>query len=250
MLLGVARDSMLEGYWHVHQEPRIMNGLRQLNLVGITVPDFSFFTDIPRPDSLRNRKRMLMVAQRLSEAGIPVIPHFNAGNDFDWEVWAELLRRNPAMTVFAKEFQTGHRSSEKMREAAESILRLQNAVGRPLHPVLVSGFKAVKLLAPHFRSITVLDTMPCMKALKFKKHQQGVPLRQQWVPSDESPSHCVASLIEGNVESYSAKIHARILQFRTSPSSRSNSQNSWGESSVPSAQTNRWPSAMRPGRVN
>lgn len=233
LLLGVAHDSMLEGYWRVHQDERVLRGLRLLNVVGVTVPDFSFFTDVPRPDSMRNRRRMLLVADRLSKAGIPVIPHFNAGNDFDWKVWAELLRRNPSVTMFAKEFQTGHRSSAQLQAATEAMVKLQATVGRPLHPVLVSGFKAVKLLASAFENFTVIDAMPCVKALKLKQFQIGTSIRKQWIPSTETPTDCLAGLIEGNVKGYANKIYWRMTQSRTNPFSRSNLGKSWGKISSP-----------------
>ena len=233
LLLGVARDSSLEGYWRVHQDERVLDGLRSLNVVGVTVPDFSFFTDVPRPDSMRNRRRMLLVADRLSRSGIPVIPHFNAGNNFDWEVWAELLRRNPSVTVFAKEFQTGHRNSAQLQEATDAMAKLQATVGRPLHPVLVSGFKAVKLLALAFENFTVIDAMPCVKALKLKQFQAGTSVRKQWTPSEETPADCLAGLIEGNVEGCAGKVHLRMIQSRTNPLSRSNLRKSWGKISSP-----------------
>ncbi len=227
LLLGVARDSSLEGYWHIHQDGQMMEGLRQLDPVGVTVPDFSFFTDVPRTDSMLNRRRMLLVAQRLSEAGICVVPHFNAGNDFDWMVWAELLRRNQSVTMFAKEFQTGHRKREQTEAAATAILKLRDAVGRPLHPVLVSGLKAVNLLAPHFDSLTVLDAMPCFKALKCKRFHPEATVRRQWEPSAESPADCLAGLIEANVAGYAGKVRARVDQSRMRPERRSNLRNSW-----------------------
>jgi hypothetical protein len=162
LVVGVAKDPKIEGFWRNHRS--LIPLLAGLDLHGVTVPNFSYFTDWPRPHILYNRKRGLQVADLLIEHGIRVVPHFNAVSWSDWAFWGELLRQNPGLSVFCKEFQTGNRLKVNYEAAVAEMVQMQSDVGRDLHPIVVAGFKAVELLEANFKTFTLIDSTPSIKA--------------------------------------------------------------------------------------
>lgn len=165
ILRGVDDDRKLERFWKYHRTNDVGAALAKLGLLGVTSPNFSFFTDATRFQILRNRKRILLVCERLAAAGVPVIPHLNALSASDWEFWAGFLREHSEITVVAKEFQTGLRNGEEGASAYKEIIRLQEKVGRPLHPILVAGGRFYNEANKDFTRATVMDSTAFMGAV-------------------------------------------------------------------------------------
>ena len=69
--------------------------LARLGTIAMTVPNFSFFENAPRPHTLWNLKRMLIVAEELTTAGLPAVVHLNALTAADWKLWTHFLRVRP-----------------------------------------------------------------------------------------------------------------------------------------------------------
>lgn len=164
ILCGVAVDRRLELFWAHHRQDAVAVHLARLGIIGVTVPNFSFFTDVTRFQILRNRKRIVLMTERLSEAGVPVAPHLNALTDRDWEFWYELLRDHPATSVVTLEFQTGLATQDEGREALQRVANLQQKLGRLLHPILVAGAKHYLEAQSLFTRFSVLDSRPFMEA--------------------------------------------------------------------------------------
>lgn len=68
LLVSVAEDAVLERFWENMGTNDVPRRLANLGLIGMTVPNFSFFSDAPRTHTLWNRGRMLRVAEALSAA--------------------------------------------------------------------------------------------------------------------------------------------------------------------------------------
>jgi Domain of unknown function (DUF4417) len=174
LVVGVGKDPKIEGFYRKHRT--LIPLLANLDLHAVTVPNFSYFSDSPRPHILYNRKRGLRVADKLIEHGIRVVPHFNAINWTDWVFWTELLRESPGLSVFCKEFQTGNRLKVNYERTVANMAQMQNDVGRNLHPIVIAGLKAIELLKQHFQTFTLIDSTPSIKA-------------KNWQVLDESTSH-------------------------------------------------------------
>jgi hypothetical protein len=170
LVVGVAKDPKIESFWRDHVT--LIPLLADLGLHGVTVPNFSYFLDSPRPHILYNRKRGLRVADLLIEHGIRVVPHFNAISWSDWAFWGRLLRESPGLSVFCKEFQTGNRLKVNYEQTVAKMAELQREVGRDLHPVIVGGLKAIELLKREFNSFTLIDSTPSIKT-KNRQLLQG-----------------------------------------------------------------------------
>jgi hypothetical protein len=169
LVVSVAMDPKIEEYWRYARKARIGQLISQLDVLGMTVPNFSFFEDAPRPHTLWNRYRMMRSAEALSEDGVAVIPHLNAVVENDWAFWRELLRQQAGLRVVAKEFHTGLAYRDKGLKAVEDLARLQDDVGRVLHPLIVAGGRFAPELARLFDAFTIVDSLPFSQTLMGRK---------------------------------------------------------------------------------
>lgn len=164
LLSGVAIDRHLEVFWAEHRRADLAAQLVRLGICGLTTPNFSFFTDVTGFQILRNFKRILLTAERMSAAGIPVALHLNAITPRNWEMWFDLLAQHPNVTVVALEFQTGLAIHEEGKKALQCVADLQHKLGRLLHPVLVGGAKHYLEAETLFNRFTIVDSRPFMEA--------------------------------------------------------------------------------------
>ena len=215
LLVSVGTDDLLEGFWRHHRGEGVLESLADLNLLGVTVPNFSFFDDVPRPHSLWNRSRMLRVAERLTAAGVRVVPHFNASNRTDWEFWENFLRDQPTLTCVAKEFQTGLKRKESGRRAFYALVDLQQKLGRALHPVLIAGAcyagaRYAGLLRKHFgQHFTIADSRPffCTIHRRFADPQEHI---LRWRRCSSVPGQPLDALLDYNLGLYQTWLAHRI----------------------------------------
>jgi hypothetical protein len=207
ILVGVDFDAPIELFWSEHLVSGVLEGLSHLGVIGVTIPNYSFFTDSPRPQILRNWKRMLLTAERLSAAGLPVAPHINAITPHDWERALDFLRTHPEITVVTMEFQTGTLARKEVgREAFDSLVDLKRKLGRDLHPLVIGGARYFHELADQFRSFTVIDSQPFMQAKARQMlvcNPEGSWSWQHTPTSDKAP---LDEIVETNVLYYEDKL--------------------------------------------
>ena len=165
LLVSVALDKHLEAYWRYRNSYAVAEHLASLDVIGLTVPNFSFFSDAPRTHTLWNRTRMIRVAEELSQAGIGVAPHVNALTPADWEFWAQVLKSQPHIQHITKEFQTGLARKDAGLDQLDALRRLQDRVGRDLHPIAVGAARLAPELAKAFRCFTIVDSEPFMATM-------------------------------------------------------------------------------------
>ena len=68
LFVSVAKDRRLEAYWHYRRDVAVPQQIARLSIWGMTVPNFSFFSDAPRPHILNNA--VATVAGTLTFEGI------------------------------------------------------------------------------------------------------------------------------------------------------------------------------------
>ena len=66
---GVDRDAKLEAWWAFADRALIMSTLRDLGIALVSVPNFSLFLNVPRPDNLHSMKRIALGWAELMAAG-------------------------------------------------------------------------------------------------------------------------------------------------------------------------------------
>lgn len=201
ILISVATDDALEVYWARRRQDGVPAALSRLGLDGITVPNFSFFTDAPRPHTLWNRARMALVAREFTQEGLAVIPHLNAETTSDWQWWEHLVLQQPQLTYVAKEFQTGLARHEAGLEALDHLRRLQDRAGRELHPILIGAGRYVREIKAAFANFTISDSRPFMETMARRRAMFGSRIRWLYAPSPSGSS--VDELLLHNVSVYS-----------------------------------------------
>jgi len=210
ILRGTAKDPPLERYWKYRRRddaPRLMAGLGLSLVVG---PNFSHFLDVPRTDNLFNRKRQLICLGEMATAGLNPVPHLNAVMPGDWSFWKDYLRSNASIRQVAVEFQTGNKRGAEGTKAVLRLSRLQDQLGRNLHPVLIGGAQFLTRIACEFDEFTLIDSTPFMKGVKrlsFDASKAG----RAWVEKRTSPGESIDPLIAQNIAGYSAWVDRRCV---------------------------------------
>ncbi|WP_309711765.1 DUF4417 domain-containing protein, partial [Armatimonas sp.] len=199
ILLGVARDYVLENYWANRSEFGWPARLAQLGFQTATSPNYSFFQDAPGSDIIYNRRRILITSGELSSAGISTIPHLNALTPSDWKYWSSLLSQQTDIVYIAKEFQTGLHHSEEGRNAIYELVRLQDRVGRELRPVIVGGTQHLELVARYFKYPTFIESSSFMRTVK-RRRAILVDNRLRWHPELTPKGEPLDDLLSHNVK--------------------------------------------------
>lgn len=209
LLVGVDLDAPIENFWEAHRLPGVLESIRDLGVIGVTVPNFSYFTCVPRFQIMRNWKRILLSAERLSAAGIHVAPHLNANTPGDWEAAYEFLRDHPEVSVVTMEFQTGTRANGEVgQEAFNELVRLQSRLGRALHPLLVGAARFYLEAKKHFATFTVIDSQPFMQAISRQVLTVDVEGRHVWTERPTPEGAPLDDLIETNMLLYPDKLNS------------------------------------------
>lgn len=208
VLLGTATDSALEKYWAYRRRDDAPRQIAKLNVECAIGPNFSFFLDAPRTDVLFNRKRQLLCLSELADAGINTVPHLNAVMPGDWEIWRQYLSRSDSVRFVAKEFQTGCKNRVEGVKAIECLARLQDQLGRELHPLAISGGQFTEEIATRFRTFSIIDSRPFMNAV-FRQRAKIFAKGLKWIKDPTLPGIGVDEHIKANISAYASWVKAR-----------------------------------------
>jgi hypothetical protein len=166
---GTAQDRFLEWYWANRRGDRAPDQMAQLGIALVIGPNFSHFLDVPRTDNLFNRKRQLICLEEMAAAGLDAVPHLSAVAPGDWAFWRVYLRERETITYVAKEFQTGNKNKTQGRRAIDRLARLQDELGRALHPLVIGGGQFVEYVAARFPQFTLIDSEPFSRATRRRR---------------------------------------------------------------------------------
>ena len=211
---SATHDAEIELFWEYHRKNDTSGRLREMGVVGATTPNYSYFTDSPRPAALRNRKRILLTAERFGEAQVPTILHLNAHTDADWRGWAEILKHQPQMAVVAKEFQTGNKDVERGRHAWDCLSELEQQVGRSLHVVAIGAAQFLPYAATRVSGITLVDSAPFMKTMMRQLCVTDRTGDISWIQHPTDLGDSLDGLLESNVRSYARWVERTLLLAR------------------------------------
>jgi Domain of unknown function (DUF4417) len=203
LLISVSSDPYLEQYWGWAKRTATPERLAALGIAGITIPNFSFFSDAHRYHLLYNRGRIEACLAELSTAGVPVIPHIHALTTGDHRYWIGWLRVNPQVRYVCREFQTGNGETE-----IDELARIQDVAGRELHPLVIGGARFAPRLRELFARSTIVDATPFVKA---QNGQRAILAngRVQWVSRYTASPPGRGQLLQHNINVYEALIAKR-----------------------------------------
>ena len=209
VLIGVGKDTLVESFWSRFREAGFARLLAPLNILGVTIPNFSFAWDVTRYDHLYSRRRIMLLAEEFSAAGVPVAIHVNAVNWRDWQVWAELLKANPTQRTICQEFETGLAIEAAAEREISRMLWLEQEVGRSLHPILVGGGHIIPLIQRSFKSYSLVTATPYMRAvMRHKAEGWSAHGRPRWTKVVSLPGECLTGLLKHNIDADQQKMFA------------------------------------------
>lgn len=201
VVTGVDRDAKLEAWWGFENRERLVSALRALDVALVTGPNFSLFTDTPRPDNLHSIKRIALSWAELMAGGVAAALHVNARTDHDYRRWAQFIRDRPEVTAVAFEFGTGAGYQGRIDWHVERLCALAKRAGRPLTLVLRGGIPALARLRAHFAQVILIETDAFTRTLKRRRAEISVSGRLRWMrvttetgaPLDELLAHNIAT---------------------------------------------------------
>ncbi len=170
LAIGVDHDKFIENFWEKHRSHRLPEVLRQLGIDAVTTPNYSLFTDVTGFQMVRNLKRTLLCAQRLSDADVATVIHINAFRQQHWDIWRNFLLEHEEVSVVAKEFETGSGEKELL-----ALADLQDGIGRALHPVIIGGGRFYRTASKRFSNFTIVDSYPFVAATQ----REAISLRNK-----------------------------------------------------------------------
>lgn len=215
VLRGIGTDRSLERYWAHRRRDDLPDGLARLGVLAAVGPNFSHFLDVPRHDNMFNRKRQVLCLDEFVRAGLNPVPHLNAAQPGDWNFWERFLAANRSVTVVAVEFETGNRSPAQGRLVVARLIALQQALGRPLHPLVVGGTQYLEAIAPQFEATSFLDSTPFVKTIKRQAFRPTRPgARSRWRKSETPTGWPLDDLLAENLKSYSKWLDERWCAAR------------------------------------
>lgn len=177
---GVDRDIKLEAWWAFADRELILTTLRELGIALVTVPNFSLFLNVPRPDNLHSMKRIALSWAELMAAGIPAALHLNARTDRDYARWMRFMRDRPEVEIVAFEFGTGAGAPNRIDWHVDRLCRIADAAGRPLTLVVRGGAQVLQRLRRHFAYVVLIETDAFTRTLKRRHAEFTEAGRLRW----------------------------------------------------------------------
>src|SRR5262249_27713672 len=156
---------------------------------------------VPRTDNLFNRKRQLICVTELADAGLRVAPHLSAAQPGDWRFWQSYLKRNATVGLIAAEFQTGNKNPVEGGAVIGRLAAIQDAVARPIHPLIIGGTQFTRNLVANFDSFTLIDSCPFMKAVKRQRFD-AAPTGRSWTDTYTLREQGVEDIFMRNLEGH------------------------------------------------
>lgn len=198
---GVDRDIKLEAWWAFADRHLIHATLRDLGIALVTVPNFSLFLNVPRPDNLHSMKRIALGWAELMAAGIPSALHLNARTDRDYARWMRFVRERAQVEIVAFEFGTGAGAPHRIGWHVDRLCRVADAAGRPLTLVVRGGAQVLQRLKLHFAKVVLIETDAFARTLKRRRADLTETGRLRWpristpkgAPIDELLAHNIAT---------------------------------------------------------
>ena len=167
ILSGVEQDHKVEKFWGVQRgREALLAGIKALDPLIVTVPNFSAFIDTPRHDVMHSLKRIALSWQELHDAGIRTAFHLNAITDRDYERIGEFLSYHTEIRAVSVEFETGAAAHDQGDHHTEQLARLVQRVGRKLHLVFRGDTRWLPGLHKSFPHLTLINGSATVRTRK------------------------------------------------------------------------------------
>jgi hypothetical protein len=209
LLSCIAPDQLIEDFWRDHQLKNLLQQVSKLNLLGMTVPNYSFMLDTPRVNSLYSLSRIFRLVDRMGDAGVPTVPHINASTISDWGKWEQIMKTLPQIHYVAFEFQTGLRDDARRTKFLKNLGQMMQSLGRKIHPIVFGGTGRIQELKALFEDFTVVDSTPFMKTVHRFNLVQSAKLRPRWRLFQGPATECLSQRLAANIFHHRQFIYSR-----------------------------------------
>jgi len=196
---GVDRDIKLEAWWAFADRALVHATLRNLGVALVTVPNFSLFLNVPRPDNLHSMKRIALSWAELMAARIPAALHLNARTDRDYARWMRFVRERHEVEIVAFEFGTGAGAPNRIDWHVDRLCRLADAADRPLTLVVRGGARVLQRLRRHSAHVVLIETDAFARTLKRRRAELTEGGRQRWPRISTSKGAPIDDLLAHNI---------------------------------------------------
>jgi hypothetical protein len=203
----VTPDLYIEDFWAEHSVRPVLEGIAALGAAAMTVPNYSFMSDVPRTNSLYNLSRIFRAAESISSVGIPTILHLNASTPKDWDRWRGVLTEQSHVRSVCIEFQTGTSQKEIGDKYFQRLVDLQQSLSRELHPFVLAGGGRLRDLHKNFRAFTVIDAIPFIKTMKRQLLYEGF---WKWRKRKTMPGVSLSARLATNIDRHRNRLLGRI----------------------------------------
>ncbi|MCU1295174.1 MAG: hypothetical protein JWP08_4024 [Bryobacterales bacterium] len=166
---GAGKDHRVEAWWEMPNREETLRRMRDLGVGLIAIPNFSLFTDVPRPDNLHAMKRLALVWAECMKAGIPAALHTNARTDRDYERFTHFIVARPEVSALAFEFATGCGDASRIDWHVNHLCEIAKAVGRPLTLIVRGGTRKLETLRSAFAHVVLIETEAYMRSIKRRR---------------------------------------------------------------------------------
>lgn len=197
---GVDRDFKIEPWWELSKRLRVIDTLRDLDIGLVTTPNFSLFTDVPRPDNLHSMKRIALSWAQLVAAGIPAALHINARTEHDFDRWARFIADRVEVDCLAFEFGTGAGYPGRIDWHVRQLCRLASGVDRRLTLVVRGGSHVLHELRGNFARVVLIDSDPFVRTLKRRRAGWSENGRPLWEKIETPRGAPIDELLAHNIE--------------------------------------------------
>lgn len=197
LVSGTAKDAPLERWWELGSSRyEILRQFMALGILGLTTPNFSVFSDVPRWDDFHAMKRIAICWREMLDVGLPTALHVNARAHRDWERWTAFVQSRAEVDAIAYEFATG--AATRLGYHVDELRHLADRVNRPLKLVVRGALTELAKLRQSFAQVTMLDSSTYMRTVnrKIAVTREGRP--PQWKDAPDRPSVDLDSLLEHN----------------------------------------------------
>ncbi len=201
VLSGTAPDRPLERWWGLKNRAQTLQCLqRQLAPNLITSPNYSTFTDVPRPDNLYNIKRVFIAWSEILDSGVQSALSIVARTTRDYDHYIDFVAGRREVAYLSVEFATGVGMPSRIDWHARQLCRLANEVRRPLQLVVRGGLRILAQLSVDYENVLMIDTDPFVKTMKRQAGFLTNRLGLAWIPSAMSDDQLLDDLLQRNVE--------------------------------------------------
>lgn len=209
VLTGVDQDPSIERIWRLGSaRASVFADIARLSIACATTPNFSMILDVPRTDNLHAMKRIGIVFNEMSEAGLAVALHVNGRTERDFEQWARFLEERPSIGAVSYEFITGAGLAARLPNHLHWLNRLIERANRPLVCIVRGNPACLDGLDARFTPVYI-ETTSFVKAIKRQHSMRFGNASLRWSTSFSQTSNDVSAELSSNFSEVRQSLLAR-----------------------------------------